>query len=33
MLPYSPVHHLLFDAGAPAALVMTSGNRSSDPIA
>jgi hydrogenase maturation protein HypF len=33
MLPYTPVHHLLFAAGAPAALVMTSGNRSSEPIA
>ncbi|MEM0961195.1 MAG: carbamoyltransferase HypF [Bacteroidota bacterium] len=33
MLPYAPVHHLLFDAGAPEVLVMTSGNRSSEPIA
>lgn len=33
MLPYTPLHHLLFDAGAPAALVMTSGNRSNEPIA
>lgn len=33
MLPYSPLHYLLFDAGAPEALVMTSGNRSSEPIA
>jgi hydrogenase maturation protein HypF len=33
MLPYTPMHHLLFDAGAPTALVMTSGNRSSEPIA
>jgi len=33
MLPYTPVHHLLFHAGAPDALVMTSGNRSSEPIA
>jgi hydrogenase maturation protein HypF len=33
MLPYTPVHHLLFAAGAPEALVMTSGNRSSEPIA
>jgi hydrogenase maturation protein HypF len=33
MLPYAPVHHLLFDAGAPSVLVMTSGNRSSEPIA
>jgi hydrogenase maturation protein HypF len=33
MLPYAPLHHLLFDAGAPDVLVMTSGNRSSEPIA
>jgi hydrogenase maturation protein HypF len=33
MLPYTPVHHLLFDDGAPALLVMTSANRSSEPIA
>jgi hydrogenase maturation protein HypF len=33
MLPYAPLHHLLFDAGAPHALVMTSANRSSEPIA
>jgi hydrogenase maturation protein HypF len=33
MLPYAPLHHALFDAGAPAALVMTSANRSSEPIA
>jgi hydrogenase maturation protein HypF len=33
MLPYTPLHHLLFAAGAPDALVMTSGNRSSEPIA
>lgn len=33
MLPYTPVHHLLFAAGAPEALVMTSANRSSEPIA
>jgi len=33
MLAYAPVHHLLFDAGAPSVLVMTSGNRSSEPIA
>ncbi|HEV2273361.1 MAG TPA: Sua5/YciO/YrdC/YwlC family protein, partial [Acidobacteriaceae bacterium] len=33
MLPYTPVHHLLFAAGAPQALVMTSANRSSEPIA
>lgn len=33
MLPYTPLHYLLFDAGAPTALVMTSANRSSEPIA
>ncbi len=33
MLPYTPVHHLLFAAGAPPVLVMTSANRSSEPIA
>jgi hydrogenase maturation protein HypF len=33
MLAYTPVHHLLFDAGAPTVLVMTSANRSSEPIA
>jgi hydrogenase maturation protein HypF len=33
MLPYTPLHHLLFAAGAPEALVMTSANRSSEPIA
>ncbi len=33
MLPYAPLHHLLFDAGAPELLVMTSANRSSEPIA
>lgn len=33
MLPYAPVHHLLFDGGAPGAMVMTSANRSSEPIA
>lgn len=35
MLPYSPVHHLLFrgDGNRLLALVMTSGNRSDEPIA
>jgi hydrogenase maturation protein HypF len=33
MLPYTPLHHLLFAVGAPDALVMTSANRSSEPIA
>jgi hydrogenase maturation protein HypF len=40
MLPYTPLHHLLFSflarldqPPAPAALVMTSGNMSSEPIA
>ncbi len=33
MLPYTPLHHLLFAAGAPEMLVMTSANRSSEPIA
>lgn len=33
MLPYTPLHHLLFAAGAPPTLVMTSANRSSEPIA
>ncbi|MEI6361748.1 MAG: carbamoyltransferase HypF [Actinomycetes bacterium] len=32
MLPYAPLHHLLFDAGAPSILVMTSGNVSDEPI-
>lgn len=32
MLPSAPLHHLLFDAGAPALLVMTSGNLSDEPI-
>ncbi|MGA7316380.1 MAG: carbamoyltransferase HypF [Silvibacterium sp.] len=33
MLPYTPLHHLLFAADAPDVLVMTSANRSSEPIA
>ena len=33
MLPYTPLQHLLFAAGAPDILVMTSANRSSEPIA
>lgn len=33
MLPYTPLQHLLFAAGAPSALIMTSANRSSEPIA
>lgn len=33
MLPYAPVHHLLFAAGSPDVLVMTSANRSNEPIA
>jgi hydrogenase maturation protein HypF len=33
MMPYTPLHHLLFAAGAPEILVMTSANRSSEPIA
>ena len=33
MLPYTPLHALLFAAGAPEVLVMTSANRSSEPIA
>ena len=32
MLPYTPLHHLLFDCAAYDALVMTSGNLSEEPI-
>ncbi|MBD3243110.1 MAG: carbamoyltransferase HypF [Chitinivibrionales bacterium] len=32
MLPYTPIHHLLFDTDAYDALVMTSGNRGGEPI-
>jgi hydrogenase maturation protein HypF len=33
MLPYTPLHYMLFAAGAPEVIVMTSANRSSEPIA
>jgi hydrogenase maturation protein HypF len=33
MLPHTPIHYLLFAVGAPEILVMTSANRSSEPIA
>jgi hydrogenase maturation protein HypF len=33
MLAYTPLHHLLFASGAPDILVMSSANRSSEPIA
>jgi hydrogenase maturation protein HypF len=33
MLPYTPLHHLLFAVGAPETMVMTSANRSNEPIA
>lgn len=33
MLSYSPLHHLLFSGEIPRALVMTSGNRSDEPMA
>ncbi len=32
MLPYTPLHHLLFDGAPYNALVMTSGNMSEEPI-
>lgn len=32
MLPYAPVHHLLFDFGAPEILIATSGNKQDEPI-
>jgi hydrogenase maturation protein HypF len=32
-LPYTPIHHLLFEEGGFQALVMTSGNLSEEPIA
>lgn len=33
MLPYAPLHALLFASGAPETIVLTSANRSSEPIA
>ena len=33
MLPYTPLQHLLFARGAPSLVVMTSANRSAEPIA
>ncbi|MGH7684972.1 MAG: Sua5/YciO/YrdC/YwlC family protein, partial [Vulcanimicrobiaceae bacterium] len=32
MLPYTPLHHLLFAAGAPDVLVMTSAGRAGEPM-
>jgi len=32
MLPYTPLHHRLMDTGNPPWLVMTSGNRSGEPL-
>ncbi len=32
MLPYAPLHHLLFDRSGLSALVMTSANRSDEPM-
>ncbi|MBA2430768.1 MAG: carbamoyltransferase HypF [Chthoniobacterales bacterium] len=33
MLPYTPLHHLLIEAAEQRPLIMTSGNRSDEPIA
>ncbi len=33
MLPYAPIHHLLFHFGAPEIIVATSGNLRNEPIA
>lgn len=33
MLPYTPLHVLLFELGAPNVIVLTSANRSNEPIA